>query len=287
VFSIAPAQPVSLLDIFERSFDDVSMDDIKAARPNGNQSAVAFLHVPKTGGTYLGQRETDAEAVISPIVYLGHSYVGESGQDLNPIYLQHDPENARNVLAPKTVETYFVFSTVRNIFAWLVSYAGHAGGWNPKYPALKHYDRPHANKGFEYLIKVIANREDQWPNRKFIHCQLFSGKGDLVVDWVNRQETLDEDLASLAPREGLEYRKKAPQRVGATSDYRRFYNDELIELVSKTWGRELSLFGYDLDGCSAAPGLLGREISKEQKGSIKYFWKDDKLAVAGAEVPRR
>jgi hypothetical protein len=262
------------------------MDDAKATQQNGNHSAVAFLHVPKTGGTYLGQRETDADAVIRPIVYLGHSYVGEPGQDLNPIYLEHDRENARNVLLPKSMEQYFVFSTVRNIFAWLVSYAGHAGGWNPKYPALKHYDRPHANKGFEYLIKVIANREDQWPSRKFIHCQLFSSQGDLVVDWINRQETLDGDLASLAPGLGLEYRKKAPQRVGATNDYRRFYNDELVELISKTWGRELSLFGYDLDGCSAQPGLLGREVPKEQKASVKYFWKEDKLAVAGTEVLR-
>ena len=247
-----------------------------------------FLHVPKTGGTYLGQLESDTVAVINPMISFGHAYFVDQDNELNPVYVKHDPDSARHMALPrKRAETHFVFSTVRNIFAWLVSYAGHAGGWNPKYPSLNHYDQVDAKKGFEHLIKVIASREDQWPSRKFIHCQLFSSGSDLMVDWINRQESLDENLAIMAGHLGLEYKQKPPQRVGGVGDYRRYYTDELIELVAKTWSRELLLFGYDFEGAKTESALITGEISRDQKAGIKYLWKQDRLTISGKELPRK
>ncbi len=88
--------------------------------------------------------------------------------------------------------------------------------------------------GFEYLVKTIANRDDQWPGRKLIHCQIFSSKGDLIVDWLNRNDTLDSDLNLLAQKLGLYYKKRNKQKVGKRRDYRAYFNDSLIDLVNTT-----------------------------------------------------
>ena len=170
-------------------------------------------------------------------------------------------------------------SSVRNLFDWFVSYAGHAGAWSSRYHSSEHYDFEIAQRGFDYLLKSIVDREEQWPSRKFIHCQLFSSGGDLVVDWLNRTRSLDDDLEALARRRGLSYQKMQRQRVGGISDYRVHYSDQLVELVYSTWKREIELFGFSYDPDGSTKTVLGREISPEQKASIKYRWRDDNLEI--------
>lgn len=248
----------------------------------------AYIHIPKTGGTYLAQLEAHKKPVLDPVKYFGHSYVIDGNDDLNPLYLDYDMQNAKEAVVPRIImQKYFVFSTVRNIFRWLVSYAAHAGGWNSQYVDRNHYDYANANKGFEYLLKVIADREDTWPNRKFIHCQLFSSGGDLIVDWLNRNETLDEDLGRMAGKLKMDYKKKARQRVSGLKDFRTYYTDELIDIVYRTWDREIQLFGYDFDTCNLDKATLKQEIPREQKCLIKYFWGKDKLLIKEKEIYRR
>ena len=51
----------------------------------------AYLHIPKTGGTYIGQSESDGKRVIYPVKTLGHKYVIEPGfPQNNVIYLNRD-----------------------------------------------------------------------------------------------------------------------------------------------------------------------------------------------------
>jgi len=126
------------------------------------KKTTAFLHVPKSGGTYLAQLETSKQPVISPLKYLGHSYVVDEDGDVNVIYLQHDQQRARDtVIARRDIRRYYMVSSVRNLFDWFVSYAGHAGAWNSRYQSSEHYDYENAQRGFDYLLKTIADREDQ------------------------------------------------------------------------------------------------------------------------------
>lgn len=129
---------------------------------------LAYLHISKTGGTYIAQLETDRIPVISPLIYLGHSTVVTDKRQPNYLYYPRDPQNSYNTILQTDIKDIFIFSTVRNIFSWLVSYAGHAGCWQNKYLNTEHYDYKNAKKGFNYLIQTIANREIPWPNRKFI-----------------------------------------------------------------------------------------------------------------------
>ena len=196
---------------------------------NKNYNKLAYIHIPKTGGSYLGQLESNLKSVLSSTYFLGHSYVIDKVGVPNPIYYPRDLKHSKkNVILLGAIERYLVVSTVRNIFDWLVSYAGHAGGWTPRYRNPEHYDFKAANKSFDFLVKTIANREDLWPSRKFIHCQLFCSNGQLVSDWINRMESLDDDLAALAAMAEVTHNPITKQRVGKRRDYRQNYTDSLV-----------------------------------------------------------
>jgi hypothetical protein len=239
-------------------------------------SKLAFIHVPKTGGSYLAHGERPLDSMR----YLAHSYITHKAGTPNPIYeYQPEYENSRPyTLSKSQARKYYKFSTVRNIYTWLVSYAWHAGGWNPKYRNTEHYDFDAANKGFDYLLKTIVDRETIWPNRKFIHCQLFASDGELIVDWINRNETLDDDLSQLAAHVNVSYTRQTRKRVARDDDYRTYYTDNLTQLVEDTWGRELSLFGYDFDGLNDNyPDKLYHHIKCYQKKQFQYSWETDIL----------
>lgn len=244
----------------------------------GDRQAPVFIHVPKTGGTYLGQLEALRRPVLWPVRYEGHKVVVEGDRPAHPeSYPPVGLRNRRNYIPRAELEGRLVFSTVRNIYDWLVSYAGHAGGWNPRYDHPSHYDYAVASKGFDYLVRTIADREAPWPCRKLIHFQLFSEGGDLVVDWINRTETLDADLERFAKETNIRFSPGRRQRSGKRSDYRQYYDDRLIELVQETWGRELALFGYGFDGCQIERAVIGNRVSADQKRALRYVWQTDQL----------
>ena len=241
-------------------------------------SKLFFIHIPKTGGSYIRQYETDKQPVISHMSTRGHTTIieGKTSATYPPAtgFLSTYVTNRTDII------DFSVFAVVRNIFSWLVSYAAHAGGFNPQYQDLDHYDYKNTQKGFDFLIKTIANRDGEiWPCRKFIHFQIFSDNGKLVTDYLPRNETLDKDLRQLSAKLNLNYTRKQKQRIGKHSDYRSYYTDSLIELVYETWGRELSLFGYTFDGIDISKATLKREIDANTKENVSYLWDSDTLKI--------
>ena len=239
----------------------------------------AFIHIPKTGGTYLAQIEGKGEPVLQPLRYFGHRCVVTKVP--SPVYppMGYQPNF---VVTKGEVGRYFVFSTVRNPFSFFVSYYYHAGGHNPKYRDVTHYDYLLCQNSFEYFLKTVAERYNPWPSRKFIHTQLFCDDGDLIVDWINRNESLDDDLRRLADHTGATFTRKPPQRVGVKDDYRRFYTDELVDLVNTIWKRELDMFGYGFSSQPDDESPYYLKIPTVIKQKTKYRWETDK-----AHIPER
>lgn len=239
-----------------------------------------FLHIPKTGGTYLAQAETrwqDRRPVVEPLDSLGHATLLDRSE---PLPTNYPPQGLGEQFSTDVarLRRAFIVTTVRNPFDWLVSYAGHAGGWNPSYCDPGHYDYVLANRDFGDLVRAIADREDPWPSRRFLFMQAFSSSGELMVDWFCKNETLNKDLSSLARARRLIYRAQPRQRVGKHRDYRSYYSDTLIDLVYRTWGRELSLYGYGFDG-PTGDALLNGPVPRRVKRAVRYTWADDQLKI--------
>jgi len=247
---------------------------------------IAFLHIPKTGGTYINQHESKQKPVLAPFIRLGHSYF--SNERFNPLFAPHHNNLAKSIVrSTDFLKSHFVFSIIRNPFSFFVSYLFHAGYQGTQYANPEHYDYDIANKGFEYLLKTIANREDTWPNRKFLFLQLFTNQGSFVPSWLLRQETLDDDLKAMADFYNINYRKKERQRVGGHANYKEFFDDQLVELVYKTWGRELRLYGYEFTGrIKNYPSLSGM-IDDENRENVRYTWSSDSLSINGKEISER
>ncbi len=257
---------------------------------------LAFIHIPKTGGSYFGTTTVrhhhisggghHHRNIIKPMINLGHTAIGNNRQEYN--YLHYPREESKsfwhNIHAKGELSEYDVFANVRNPFGWLVSWAATTGAWGNYEGNETHYEYPSSSKNFKEFIKTLATREEYWPSKKFLFFQMFDSNGDMVVDWVNRTEELDADIKAMAQHYGVEYQSKEMVNVSDHKDYRLYYDDELIEIVLNTWGREMGLLGYTFVEPLVPAKLPERMVINRlnhMKERVKYFIEEDLLFVDG------
>lgn len=242
---------------------------------------VGFIHIPKTGGSYVAGTttlrrhgaETPTGRAVRPLINFGHTVIVAGKDSRN--YLHYPQEMSRahwhGVHKKDFALRHDLCTNVRNPFSWLVSYycAATAG----KQP---HPDGNIARKPFREFIKILASRTECWPGKRLLFFQMFCSDGDMIIDWVNRQEQLDEDAELMAQHYDLQYIKKEKFNAYPHKDYREYYDNDTIEIVSETWARELGLFGYSFDGLTETPII---ERLNTEKNRIKYFMEKDMLLI--------
>ncbi len=264
----------------------VTATDRSTSSGEDAERGALLIHIPKTGGTYVGQLEAGGPPTLTPFSSLGHAYLVTSPYEHNPIYCR-EPWRHSTVRSKSVIDRGVVpFTIVRNTWDWLVSYYVHAGGMDSPYRSSLHYDHDIASRGFDYLVNSIIERDDIWPNRKFIFQQAFCSDGEFWPRFVCRTHSLDRDLCALANRYGLRYSKRSRQRVGRKEkeDYRSLYSEELARRVGETWQREIELYGFDFESVeNASAARIDRVVPEEVRVSLKYFVLEDQLFFKESE----
>ncbi len=201
-----------------------------------------FVHLPKTGGSSF------QSAFPSMCETLGHRIMRDNATEMNDKdYCKTHFENWSVEL--RALPPSIKVTNVRNIFSFLVSYF---------HDVLRFWSSPShvedyvsANKGFAYFVNHLANKTETWVSRDLVFFQLFcQPSGRLVVDWVNRLETIEDDVRALRQYLGLsvdETARVAHKNQHVHVDYRTFYTDALADLVEQTWQDDFSLYGFDFD----------------------------------------
>ena len=145
-------------------------------------------------------------------------------------------------LPAEVYNDFFKFAFVRNPWDWLVSTYNYLRNT----PTHRHHRRVLAMKSFaEYAEFEIAHGDRS--QAAFV-CK----NKDVIVDFVGRFETLDDDFAIVCERLGIDVTLPHTNRT-CHRDYREHYDDKLAEIVGQHWQKDIRLFGYEFDGLGPEP----------------------------------
>ena len=252
----------------------------------------AYIHIPKTGGTYVKSTLTINDNFI-PVDEL-FPPVGKlrpGANDVMPSTVKKFSGLLNRYLADPEC---FIFSTVRNPFDLLVTYWYSGFQTSPNrgnlvsfvdigekewkemlsrqvariYKNKKGKSRASRTVTFPEFLDEFISMSDKCNSEYFQHYQssclyyqLLDKKGDLMTDYVLRQENLTEDLKSFCAHHGLQQlgphqvhkgvqgppfdiNRMRHSRSKDDLDYRKFYDNDSRKKVEKHFKDDLDMFGY-------------------------------------------
>lgn len=205
-----------------------------------------FVHTIRTGGTSVVR-------ALEPYVHRApegtwNRYLSKTGlvRDPHKVRLrEHETAlGAQRILPREVFDEYFKFAFVRNPWSWLVSV------WMRLRTTESHrHFRTVSKLTFPEYVAFEVER-----NKRHQHTFVCDREGELLVDFVGRQESLAADFADVCRR--LKIEGVALPHVGGRkrdhSDYRTYYDDALRDRVAEHWSKDVKLFRYAFDP-SATP----------------------------------
>jgi hypothetical protein len=143
---------------------------------------------------------------------------------------------AQKLLPAERFERYFKFAIVRNPWRRLVS----EYEFILKYPVHGRHRRVSRLEGFGEFVEMQIPRRDAYQLK-----QLCDRDGRLLMDFVGKLETLDEDWQTICERIGIPHVALPRKNVSVERPYTDYYTPELRDLVARHWAREIEQFGYE------------------------------------------
>jgi len=208
-----------------------------------------FFHVAKTGGMSIRKalqdycEEPDHFRIKRPLKV-------KAGKP-NPFYevwegllLHATARDAQKELPAEIFESYYKFAIVRNPWDWQVSMYHFILG-DPTH--VKHERVKQLGSFAAYLNWVIAT-DTPYPKgaTKLQSRVLTDAKGELLVDFVGRYETLARDFAQIRDRFAIAVELPHVNR-SAHQDYRDYYDANTRQLVAENFRADIELFRYEFE----------------------------------------
>ena len=209
-----------------------------------------FVHIAKTGGTSvrtaLRRYRWGGWYSLTMMVASQVDQLTRPRHKLGLKFPRHAKAVAAKELLPEPIfDSLFKFVTVRNPWDLQVSSYHHILREKPEvlegvrdfadFLRLK-FD---PERPYNYMLDISAELQ---------HEYILDLRGRIIVDYIARYENLQKDFHEACWRIGiptprLPHLRKAEDR----KDYRRYYTDELAELVSSHYRRDLEVLGYTFD----------------------------------------
>lgn len=148
-------------------------------------------------------------------------------------------QQIRWVLGEETFASYFKFAVVRNPFDRFVSYCSFvSASVNGSFAATPRDYMKHILTKTRPYDHILFR-----PQSEFVT----DSDGKLIVDFVGRVERLQADSERICARIGIPCAELGRSNESSHRDYREYYDDELIGLVSDMYRSDLELFDYAFD----------------------------------------
>ena len=201
-----------------------------------------YVHVPKCGGSFI-------EQAFLPWIKKCPSRIYRDTRG-HLTYLEYKAAFARRGI---DIENMTILTAVRNPWDWHVSWFHylkedidkHRSGMPTEVELFQKFD-------FKDYLHWLADDNAPTSPSGYIRKQLIDfirdQNGEVKADYILRQECLEDDLTKL--KAALELDIEIPStRVNTSShgDFRRFYNDEGIELVARRHAKDIAYFGYSFE----------------------------------------
>ena len=195
-----------------------------------------FIHIYKNAGSSI-------TAALKPFCINKHEKkVNRILRRYGITYLEPQPyrmhitaEELISEIGEKQFNSYFSFGIVRNPWSWNTSL------YTFTLKNKKHHEHEHVKNlgSFENYIHWRCNQSVKL-QKDFVYSQ----DGDLLVDFIGRFETLENDFKKVCDHIGIEAR--LPKlNISNEKSYREFYTAETADLVRKKFSEDIAMFDYD------------------------------------------
>ncbi len=220
-----------------------------------------FIHIGKTAGTNLTR-------CLEPYADQPERFVVNRCLDRLGIHVNYLPPyrskrfrrhataaQVRRHLPARVYQDMFVFAFVRNPWTWMLS----------QYLFMLRNPLHHRHE----TVKKLGSFETylQWEierDRRSQHGFVTDRRGRVIVDFVGRFESIEQDFATVAQRIGLDGLELPGHHEGHTRDHSRHYTDRARELVARHFARDIEMFEYDYDGPLSSTAELNRRLTAEK-----------------------
>jgi len=203
---------------------------------------VKLIHIPKTAGSWVGR--VCPWTMPEPRTHLCVDERLRENKDFTVLKSKNGIGNIAKIPHTFMYKHVDCFSIVRHPLDWLISYYNHNRshhiGWNNcrdihGFKTFKEFVMSYCDPDFRWHVPILKN---------FMTAQLFDSLHICVVRKILYFETLLEGLRSIFPNEliGNEAFKCLKY------DYDQHYDQEMIKAVLHRFKREMTLYGYSLDG---------------------------------------
>lgn len=206
-----------------------------------------FVHIPKTGGTALTLALEDRAMKDDILVGDTPKAIARRGRikaDPATAHLRkHSPlTDLGALLTPDEMDSFFIFTLVRNPWDRLVSYYHWLRGQGFNHPAVALAKEMDFSGFLNHPMTQAA--QQAWPARAYVT----DSAGQMRASAFLRIEHLERDIAPLQVHLGFDLLPLPHANVSRRArDWRGYYTDADAALIARLCARDIADFGYHFD----------------------------------------